>query len=580
MFYDYLLIKSLAKINIKLKLAERADRLNLFYVLEKHALAPKSANRPFIVYNGQTWTYKETYDTVLRYGQYFKQTYGIKPKEIVALDFMNSATYIFIWLGLSSIGAIPAFINYNLSGKPLSHCVKVSTARLVVADQEIRDKFTQEQLAEFASPDFRDGKGPVDVVFITPEVENQILQAPAIREDDSVRSNAAMREMALLIYTSGTTGYPKPAVVSLSKCWSGALFMDGFLSLKTDDRVYTVSKNFWNDARDGDATIIQYVGETMRYLLAVPKSDLDKKHRIRLAYGNGMRPDVWANVKERFGIETIAEFYSSTEGFSGHWNRSANDFSAGAIGRNGLIGELLLGRTMALVEVDHEKEIPRRDPATGFCMRVPRGEPGELLYALDPNDIAYKYQGYFNNSEASEKKILRDVFAKGDAWFRTGDTLKWDTEGRWYFTDRIGDTFRWKSENVSTNEVAEVLGSHPDIAEANVYGVSLPHHDGRAGCAAIILKNGAIDVPSDILESLAVHVLANLPRYALPLFLRVTAELERTGNNKQPKHILRQEGVDPAKVSAKDRLYWLRGNKYVPFTPEDWARLSAAQVML
>lgn len=240
MFYDYQLIKSLATINIKLKLAERADRLNLFYVLEKHALAPKSANRPFIVYNGQTWTYKETYDTVLRYGQYFKQTYGIKPKEIVALDFMNSATYIFVWLGLSSIGAIPAFINYNLSGKPLSHCVKVSTARLVVADQEIRDKFTQEQLAEFASPDFRDGKGPVDVVFITPEVENQILQAPAIRENDSVRSNAAMREMAVLIYTSGTTGYPKPAVVSLSKCWSGAIFMDGFLSLKTDDRVYTV----------------------------------------------------------------------------------------------------------------------------------------------------------------------------------------------------------------------------------------------------------------------------------------------------------------------------------------------------
>jgi acyl-coenzyme A synthetase/AMP-(fatty) acid ligase len=240
MFYDWQLIKSLATINIKLKLAERADRLNLFYVLEKHALAPKSASRPFIVYNGQTWTYKEAYDTVLRYGQYFKQAYGIKPKEIVALDFMNSASYIFIWLGLASIGAIPAFINYNLSGKPLSHCVKVSTARLVVADEEIRDKFTQEQLAEFASSDFRDGKGPVDVVFITPEIENQILQAPAIREDDSVRSNAAMREMAVLIYTSGTTGYPKPAVVSLSKCWSGAIFMDGFLSLKTDDRLYTV----------------------------------------------------------------------------------------------------------------------------------------------------------------------------------------------------------------------------------------------------------------------------------------------------------------------------------------------------
>lgn len=347
------------------------------------------------------------------------------------------------------------------------------------------------------------------------------------------------------------------------------------------------AKNFFKDARESDSTIIQYVGETMRYLLATPKNvdpvtgeDLDKKHRIRLAYGNGMRPDVWDKVKQRFNIETIAEFYSSTEGVSGHWNRSTNDFTAGAIGRNGRVTELLLGNSLALVEVDHEKEEPRRDPVTGFCIRVPRGESGELLYALDPADIANKYQGYFNNSSASEKKILRDVFVKGDAWFRTGDTLKWDTEGRWYFTDRIGDTFRWKSENVSTNEVAEVLGSHPDIAEANVYGVLLPHHDGRAGCAAIVLKNGAVDLDAGLSESLAVHVLANLPRYALPIFLRVTAELERTGNNKQPKHILRQEGVDPSKVSVNDRMYWLQGNKYVPFGAKDWEQLSAAQITL
>jgi acyl-CoA synthetase (AMP-forming)/AMP-acid ligase II len=240
MFYDYQILKSLVAINVKLKLAERANRLNLFYILEKHALAPKSADRPFIVYNGQTWTYKEAYDTVLRYGQFFKQTYNIQPKEIVAMDHMNSAAFIFLWLGLSSIGAIPAFINYNLSGKPLTHCVKVSTARVVVADPEIRANFTPEQLAEFASPEFRDGKGPVEVLFLTPEVESQILQMPAIREDDQVRSAVAMRDMAVLIYTSGTPGYPKPAVVSLSKCWSGAIFMEGFLSLKTDDRIYTV----------------------------------------------------------------------------------------------------------------------------------------------------------------------------------------------------------------------------------------------------------------------------------------------------------------------------------------------------
>jgi acyl-CoA synthetase (AMP-forming)/AMP-acid ligase II len=347
------------------------------------------------------------------------------------------------------------------------------------------------------------------------------------------------------------------------------------------------ASNFWKEAREGDATIVQYVGETMRYLLAAPRQtdpvtgeDLDKKHRVRLAYGNGMRPDVWNKVKERYGIDSIGEFYSSTEGFSGHWNLSSNDFAAGAIGRNGLIGELILGRTMAVVEVDHELQVPWRDPATGHCRRVPRGDAGELLYAVDANNISDKFQGYYNNPKASETKILRDVFVKGDAWFRTGDTLRWDVEGRWYFTDRIGDTFRWKSENVSTNEVAEVIGSHPEIFEANVYGVSLPHHDGRAGCAAIVFKNGYIDVPADILDSLAVQVLGNLPRYALPLFLRVTAELERTGNNKQQKHVLREQGIDPSKVSANDRLYWLQGNKYVPFTPADWAQLSAAQVRL
>jgi acyl-CoA synthetase (AMP-forming)/AMP-acid ligase II len=353
------------------------------------------------------------------------------------------------------------------------------------------------------------------------------------------------------------------------------------------------ARNFWKEVRESNATVIQYVGETLRYLLAVPREvdpvtgeDLDKKNNVRLAYGNGLRPDIWNRVKERFGIETVAEFYASTEGVSGHWNISSNDFTAGAIGRNGYLAELLLGRTMAVVEVDHESEAPWRDQKTGFCRRVERGEPGELIYALDPANISKGFQGYYNNNKATEGKILRDVFAKGDAWFRTGDTVRWDREGRWYFSDRIGDTFRWKSENVSTAEVAEILGNHPDVLEANVYGVLLPHHDGRAGCAAIVLKDpvtGGVSVaePSEkILESLAIHVLSNLPRYAVPLFLRVTTQLQATGNNKQQKHVLRVEGVDPSRVPATDRLYWLQGNKYVPFGQQDWGRLNAAQVRL
>jgi acyl-CoA synthetase (AMP-forming)/AMP-acid ligase II len=239
-FYDWRLLSTLASFTVKMRMAERRDRLSLFYILENHALSPKSANRPFILYNGRTWTYHEAYQTVLRYGQYFKSTYGVQAKELVAMDFMNSANFIFIWMGLLSIGATPAFINYNLGGKPLTHCVKVSTARLLIVDEEVHDRFTDEHLAAFASPDFRDGKGPVQVVFFTPEVEVEILQQPAIREDDSVRSSPEPRDPAMLIYTSGTTGLPKPAIISWLKCWSGGRFIVGWLGIRTDDRVYTV----------------------------------------------------------------------------------------------------------------------------------------------------------------------------------------------------------------------------------------------------------------------------------------------------------------------------------------------------
>jgi acyl-CoA synthetase (AMP-forming)/AMP-acid ligase II len=360
------------------------------------------------------------------------------------------------------------------------------------------------------------------------------------------------------------------------------------------------ARNFWKEVRDNDATMVQYVGETLRYLLATPPEidpvtgeDLDKKNNVRMFYGNGLRPDVWNRVKDRFDVETVSEFYASTEGSSGAWNRSSNNFSAGAVGRNGTLAGLVLGPTVGVVELDHETETPRRDPRTGLCKRVPRGEPGELLYALDPDDVKRAFQGYFNNSRATEKKILRDVFKKGDAWFRTGDVMRWDDEGRWYFSDRIGDTFRWKSENVSTSEVAGVLGSHPEIHEANVYGVLVPHHEGRAGCAAIVFKQQAglpnaasaeVLAPSaSTIQSVADHAFANLPRYSVPVFLRVTREMQATGNNKQQKHALRTEGVDPELLESKncdDKLYWLNNGTYVPFGKKQWAELNSCKVKL
>lgn len=355
------------------------------------------------------------------------------------------------------------------------------------------------------------------------------------------------------------------------------------------------ARNFWREARENNATIIQYVGETLRYLLAVPPTidpvtgeDLDKKHTIRAAFGNGLRPDIWNRFKERFNVPTIAEFYAATEGTSGSWNLSSNDFTAGAIGRNGGLSSLLLGGGVTVVEVDHESQQPWRDPVTGLCRAVPRGEPGELMWAIDARDPGDKFQGYFGNSKATEGKILYDVLRKGDAFFRTGDMVRWDREGRWYFNDRLGDTFRWKSENVSTSEVSEILGSHADVHEANVYGVALPNHDGRAGCAAVVMEQqiqatdpSVLSPPSPTtLESVASHVLQSLPRYAAPLFLRLTPQMQATGNNKQQKHILRTEGVDPSLVKASDKLYWLQGSTYVPFEKKDWDRLQAGQVKL
>ena len=569
------------------------------------------------MYEGQTWTYKEVYDTVLKYGTWLKTKYAIEKGEVVAMDFMNSPTFIFLWMALWSIGAYPAFVNYNLTAEPLLHTLKTSTSRLVFVDEEIRPRFTPNVMEALASPNAKAGKRAVQTVFFDSALEQEILKTTGIRYPDSTRANLNSADMAALIYTSGTTGLPKPAVVSWGKLWKSAAFMPHWCSMTTTDRYYTCmplyhssasilgfspvffngstliigrrfsTARFWPEVRQNNATIIQYVGETCRYLLGAPKqidpvtgADLDKAHNVRMAFGNGLRPDVWERFKTRFGIETIGEFYSATEGVSATWNLSSNTFTSGAIGRNGSLSALILSRDVALVNVDWTTESPARDPKNqNFCTKAKRGEPGELLFRVDPQDVKAKYQGYFNNPSATDSKVLRDVLAKGDAFFRTGDILRWDREGRWFFCDRIGDTFRWKSENVSTAEVGEVLGMHPRILEANVYGVEVPHHDGRAGCAAVLFNEELGEVTEQILEDVAKHARERLPKYAVPSFLRVVRTVVATGNNKQQKAGLRKEGVEPGKM-GEDRVVWLRGGGYVPFGEREWGELRDGGVRL
>ena len=248
-----------------------------------------------------------------------------------------------------------------------------------------------------------------------------------------------------------------------------------------------------------------------------PASALDKQHKVHAAFGNGLRPDVWEPFKERFGIKTIFEIYAATEAPGGLWNRSSNSFSSGAVGRSGSIAHLLFSPMLCTVRMDPESDPPepKRDLDTGLCKVCDWNETGELMYKLNAADIKDKFQGYFNNDSATNSKIIRDVRQRGDAYFRTGDLMRGDKEGRWYFVDRLGDTFRWKAENVSTAEVSEALGRHDAVDEANVYGVQVPRHDGRAGCVALVLKSSAMTTSPDskiplpteqTLRSLAQHV--------------------------------------------------------------------------
>ena len=319
------------------------------------------------------------------------------------------------------------------------------------------------------------------------------------------------------------------------------------------------------------ATGIHYIGEMCRYLVSSAPTPYDRAHNARFAFGNGMRLDVWQKFKDRFNVGTIIEFYGATEGTAACFVHSRNDYLRGAIGRQGLLIRGLL-QTFNLVKHDHTTDAPHRDVKTGYCITCKTDESGELLHPLDAANINEKYQGYFGNDKASMSKVLFDVFKKGDAYYRTGDIVRRDTEGRMWFTDRVGDTFRWKSENVSTAEVSEAIGSHPEVKEANVYGVELPNHDGRAGCAAIVV--GGEQFNDSLAKGLADHAKKQLPRYAVPLFLRLLKEVEVTGTLKHQKVALRSQGVDPDQLGA-DEVFWLEpgAERYTKFTHKEWERV-------
>jgi fatty-acyl-CoA synthase len=323
---------------------------------------------------------------------------------------------------------------------------------------------------------------------------------------------------------------------------------------------------FWDDCFRYKPTFFQYIGELCRYLLNAPPSPHERDHHLRAITGNGLRPEIWAQFQKRFAIPKIVEFYGATEGNVSMLNY---DGKVGAVGR--IPHYLRNVLTTRIVRFDVEHEVPVRN-AEGFCIECAPNEAGEAIGKIT-QEPGKNFEGYTKVAD-TQKKVLHDVFEKGDAWFRTGDLMKQDAEGYFYFVDRIGDTFRWKGENVATSEVSEALGVIPGIEEANVYGVSVPGMDGRAGMAALVV-NGDFH-----LETLSQKLESTLPSYARPVFVRLLPQMEITGTFKQRKVELVKEGFDPSAIA--EPLYWLdpATYKYEPLTAAAYADICSGRVKL
>ncbi|KAI3330264.1 AMP-binding enzyme [Ustulina deusta] len=591
-----------------LQKAIQEHRVSPYYFFEKYAQA--QPREECIWWRGGSYTWSAAYSRANQYAHFFRAQ-GVEPNDLVSFFMINSPEFALAWMGLWAIGAAPALINHNLSQQALLHCLGIAGSQLLFADgpDELLERLDAVEEALSASG--------VRIVKLT-SMRAEIQALPTTRPPDELRAAVTPSSAFGLFYTSGTTGLPKACVVPAvagfmyavgRECgfayvtptgenaalgrperyydcmplYHGTGGISGMTQLLTGQTLCLAPKfstsRFWDDVRASRATWFVYVGETLRYLLAAPPSPLDKAHSVRAIYGNGLRPDVWVPFRERFGIETIHEFFNSTEGIMPLDNPARGDFRAHSVGHHGLISRWRFHGVLVPVAVDPETGDIVRDKKTGFATRVPHEVGGEILVRQPPT-VTPAFPGYFKNEEATAKKYVYDVFRKGDCYYRTGDALRRDVDGRWFFLDRLGDTFRWKGENVSTAEVSEVLGRYPGVSEATVYGISLPGHDGKAGMAAIYIN---LEASNFNYKGLLKHARANLPRYAVPIFLRQLVARSATHNNKQDKVPLKKAGIDPAQMNG-DLLFWIsengKGDEYVPFTSNEFDSLLTGRAKL
>ena len=532
-------------------------------------LATRFGDASALLSDRERFTYRELAERSNQYARWALGQ-GLVKGDVVGLLMTNRPEYFAVWLGITSVGGVVALLNTNLVGPSLSHCINIVSPRHLIVASEFTDLLTTALPGLTVLPTtWIHGSDEVRFRRIDPEIQRQAGETL----DRSERPSLTIEDRALYIFTSGTTGLPKAANVSHARILQWTHWFAGMMGAQADDRMYNClpmyhsiggvlvpgaslvgggsvvirekfsASQFWSDVTRWDCTMFQYIGEFCRYLLHAVPSSHDVDHRIRLACGNGLAPDVWDQFKERFGIRRILEFYASTEGGVSLFNVEGK---RGAIGR---IPPYLAHRfSPALVRFDVDKGEPVRN-AEGFCVPCAANETGEVLGKIvnDPSNVGSRFEGY-TDRQASEKKILHNVFETGDVWIRTGDLMRKDEKGYFYFVDRIGDTFRWKGENVATSEVSEAICAFPGVKHANVYGVAIPATEGRA-CMAALVPAGELD-----LSALFKYMVARLPSYARPVFLRLQDEIEVTGTFKYSKTELVNQGYDPG--ATPDRIYF------------------------
>jgi fatty-acyl-CoA synthase len=559
-------------------------------------LADAHGDKPALISARETLSYRGLAERSRRYLRWALQE-GIAKGDVVALLMPNRPEYLAIWLGLTRAGATVALLNTSLTGSSLAHCIDIVAARHVIVAAECLGAI--ESTAGFvkAAPKVWLHGDPGPHAGGHPRIDLAVAALDGGPLAAAEQIDLTIEDKALFIYTSGTTGMPKAANINHYRLMLAACGFCGVMDTRADDRMYDClpmhhtaggvvaigaalvaggsvfirekfsARDFWDEVVTYECTMFQYIGELCRYLVEAPPHPRERAHRLRLAIGNGLRPEVWPRFAARFAIPRILEFYAATEGNVNLFNF---DGRPGAVGR---VPWFLKRRfPIAIVRFDMHGQKPIRN-ADGLCERAAPGEVGEAVGQIltDPASANMRFEGYADTAH-NAPKILRDVFTKGDAWFRSGDLMREDAGGYFYFVDRIGDTFRWKGENVSTMEVAEIVGSFPGIREANVYGAEVAGREGRAGMAAIVCMPG-LD-----LAALHAYVAGRLPDYARPLFLRVCETIEVTATFKQKKIGLAREGFDPEGIADEMFFDDPRKQAYVRLDGELYRAIVSGEV--